>query len=151
MRFMIPLQLSKTRNTEVSFTPTQLTNRFGADDGLEPKEIASRRAIALQREMMRLPSGPDPEASVNKAANMSSHAGAEGPSLRKLVAILLILLLILIWAGLVATLSPWVGRLPVLVQAAFYLVMGIAWILPLKPLIRWSQTGGVRARASKKH
>ena len=114
------------------------------------KKPLSRRAIALQRQMMRIPP-PDPEASANEAANMSSHAGSEGPSLRKLVAILLISLLILIWAGLVATLSPWVGRLPVLVQAAFYLVMGIAWILPLKPLIRWSQTGGVRARASKKH
>ena len=67
------------------------------------------------------------------------------PSARKLAAIALILLLILIWAVLVATLSPWVGRLPVLVQAAFYLVVGIGWIAPLKPLIRWSQTGTLRA------
>ncbi|HVH38078.1 MAG TPA: DUF2842 domain-containing protein [Sphingomicrobium sp.] len=115
------------------------------------KKSLSRRPIALHRQMMRLPPGPDPETSANDAANVSPHAGSEGPSIRKLVAILLISLLILIWAGLVATLSPWVGRLPVLVQAAFYLVMGIAWILPLKPLIRWSQTSGVRARASKKH
>ena len=69
---------------------------------------------------------------------------SDQPSPRKLVAIALILLLILIWAGLVAALSPWVGRLPVLVQAAFYLVMGIGWIAPLKPLIRWSQTGSFR-------
>lgn len=70
------------------------------------------------------------------------------PSLRKLVTILLILLLISIWAGLVATFSPWVGQLPVLVQAAFYLVVGIAWILPLRPLIRWSQTGSFRDRSN---
>jgi len=63
------------------------------------------------------------------------------PSWRKGAGIALILLLILIWAVLVASLSPWVGQWPVLVQAAFYLVMGIAWIIPLKPLIRWSQTG----------
>ena len=69
------------------------------------------------------------------------------PSPRKLAAIALILLLILIWAGLVAALSPWVGRLPVLVQAAFYLVMGIGWIAPLKPLIRWSQTGSFRNKS----
>ena len=25
--------------------------------------------------------------------------------------------------------------------AAFYLVAGIAWILPLKPLLRWMETG----------
>lgn len=61
------------------------------------------------------------------------------PSARRGATIALILLLILLWAGLVAALSPWVGRWPVLVQAIFYLVMGIAWIIPLKPLIRWSQ------------
>ena len=64
---------------------------------------------------------------------------------RKLVAILLILLLITVWAALVASLAPFVGRWPVLVQAPFYLVMGLAWILPLRPLIRWSETGRWRA------
>jgi predicted membrane channel-forming protein YqfA (hemolysin III family) len=69
---------------------------------------------------------------------------SDQPSGRKLAAIALILLLILVWAGLVATLSPWVGRMPILVQALFYLFMGIAWIAPLRPLIRWSQTGSFR-------
>ena len=68
----------------------------------------------------------------------------EQPSGRRLAAIALILLLILIWAGLIATLAPWVGRLPILVQALFYLIVGIGWIAPLKPLIRWSQTGSFR-------
>ena len=68
------------------------------------------------------------------------------PSARRLAAIALILLLILVWAALVATLAPWVSRLPILVQALFYLIMGIAWIAPLKPLIRWSQTGSFRHR-----
>ena len=63
------------------------------------------------------------------------------PSTRKAAAIALILLLILIWAGLVASLAQVVGNWPVLVQALFYLVMGLAWIIPLKPLLRWSQTG----------
>jgi hypothetical protein len=71
-------------------------------------------------------------------------AQPDAPSPRKLAAIALILLLILIWAGFVATLSPWVGRLPVLVQAPFYLVVGLAWIIPLRPLIRWSQSGSFR-------
>ena len=76
---------------------------------------------------------------------LGSHVPTtDTPSARKLAAIALILLLILIWAGFVATVAPWVGRLPVLVQAAFYLVMGIAWIIPLRPLIRWSQTGSFR-------
>lgn len=63
------------------------------------------------------------------------------PSWRKLLGILIILLLILIWAALVASLAPVVGKWPVFVQGAFYLVMGIVWILPLKPLIRWTETG----------
>jgi hypothetical protein len=63
------------------------------------------------------------------------------PSTRKAAAIALILLLILIWTALVASLAQVVGKWPILVQALFYLVMGLAWILPLKPLLRWSQTG----------
>lgn len=63
------------------------------------------------------------------------------PSVRKLVGIGFILALIAIWAALVASLASWVGKWPVLVQAGFYLVMGIAWIIPLKPLIRWIETG----------
>ncbi len=63
------------------------------------------------------------------------------PSSRKLAGIAIILLLIGIWAALVASLAPIIGKLPILVQGAFYLVMGIVWIVPLKPLLRWSETG----------
>jgi len=63
------------------------------------------------------------------------------PSSRKLIGIAAILLLILIWAGFVASLAPLIGKWPILVQGAFYLVMGLVWILPLKPLIRWTETG----------
>ena len=63
------------------------------------------------------------------------------PSGRKLVGIMLILLLIVGWAAFVASLAPVVGAWPVLVQAPYYLIMGIAWIIPLKPLVRWIETG----------
>lgn len=63
------------------------------------------------------------------------------PSWRKLASIFAILLLILFWAVLVASLVGIVGEWPVLVQAPFYLFMGIAWILPLRPLVRWAETG----------
>jgi predicted membrane channel-forming protein YqfA (hemolysin III family) len=63
------------------------------------------------------------------------------PSWRKGAGILIILLLILIWAALVASVAPMVGKWPILVQAPFYLIMGIVWIIPLKPLIRWTETG----------
>jgi len=63
------------------------------------------------------------------------------PSSRKLAGIGLILLLIALWATFVASLAPFVGRWPVLVQAPYYLVMGLAWIVPLRPLVRWIESG----------
>lgn len=63
------------------------------------------------------------------------------PSWRRGAGIAAILLLIVVWAVIVASFSRMVGQWPVLVQALFYLVVGTAWIAPLKPLLRWSQTG----------
>ena len=63
------------------------------------------------------------------------------PSARKLAGIGLILLLIVFWAAFVASLAPFVGHWPILVQAPFYLAMGLAWIVPLKPLVRWIESG----------
>jgi predicted membrane channel-forming protein YqfA (hemolysin III family) len=67
------------------------------------------------------------------------------PSSRKLVGIAAILLLIAVWAAFVAALAPFVGRWPVLAQAPFYLIMGTVWIVPLKPVVRWIETGSFRA------
>lgn len=72
------------------------------------------------------------------------------PSWRRPAAIALILLLILVWAVLVASLAGTVGGWPVLVQALFYLIMGIVWIAPLRPLLRWSQTGRWRSGENSK-
>ena len=66
------------------------------------------------------------------------------PSLRKLAGIALILVLIALWATFVASLAPFVGHWPVIVQALFYLTMGLAWIVPLKPLVRWIESGNWR-------
>ncbi len=66
------------------------------------------------------------------------------PSWRKPAGILAILAIIVIWAVLVASLAGFVEEWPVLVQAAYYLVAGIVWILPLKPLLRWMETGRFR-------
>jgi hypothetical protein len=69
------------------------------------------------------------------------------PSSRKLVGIGAILLVIVLLMTFVAALARVVWRWPVLVQAAFYLFMGIVWILPLKPLVRWIETGSFRAKS----
>jgi uncharacterized membrane protein YuzA (DUF378 family) len=63
------------------------------------------------------------------------------PSWRKPAGIFAILGLIGIWAALVVSLSGIVGQWPVLLQAVFYLIAGIAWVFPLKPLLRWMETG----------
>ena len=75
---------------------------------------------------------------------------APEPSVRKLAGLALILLLIVVWAAFVASLARIVGGWPVLVQAPFYLIMGIVWIIPLKPLVRWIQTGSFRVTATPK-
>jgi predicted membrane channel-forming protein YqfA (hemolysin III family) len=66
------------------------------------------------------------------------------PSPRKLFGIALIMLLIVALAAFVASLARVVGAWPILIQAPFYLFMGIIWIIPLKPLVRWIQTGSFR-------
>lgn len=63
------------------------------------------------------------------------------PSWRKPAGVAAILLIIALWAALIVSLAPVVGRWPALAQAPFYLAAGIAWILPLKPLLRWIETG----------
>ncbi len=72
------------------------------------------------------------------------------PSPRTLAGIALILLLIVFWAGFVASLAPIVGRWPIIAQAPYYLFMGVAWIIPLKPLVRWMQTGSFSARGGSR-
>ncbi len=66
------------------------------------------------------------------------------PSWRKPVGVFAILVLIAIWVVAVASLAGSVGQWPVLVQGLFYLVAGIAWILPLKPVLQWIETGRFR-------
>jgi Protein of unknown function (DUF2842) len=68
------------------------------------------------------------------------------PSWRKPAGVFAILAIITVWAALVASLAAFVENWPVLLQGLFYLVAGIAWIAPLKPLLHWMETGRFRAR-----
>lgn len=63
------------------------------------------------------------------------------PNWRKPIGMLAILAIILVWAVLIASLSGIVGRWPWPAQLIFYLVAGIIWIAPLKPLLRWMECG----------
>ena len=63
------------------------------------------------------------------------------PRWRTGVGMILIVLLIGVWTVLAVSAAPLVAGAPMPVQFLFYAVAGLAWLLPLKPLIRWMHTG----------
>ncbi|MDB5695952.1 MAG: hypothetical protein JWN21_1495 [Sphingomonas bacterium] len=63
------------------------------------------------------------------------------PSWRKPAGALAIMVLIVVWCVLVASLSRTVGEWAWPFQLLFYLVAGTVWIAPLKPLLRWMELG----------
>lgn len=65
------------------------------------------------------------------------------PSWRKPVGMFAILGLILGWAVLVGSLSGLIGGLPMAAQVPVYLFLGLVWIwiLPLRRLLAWMETG----------
>jgi predicted membrane channel-forming protein YqfA (hemolysin III family) len=65
----------------------------------------------------------------------------EEPRPRPTAAVFMILGVILVWAALIASISDTVTRWPAFVQLLFYIAAGLVWILPLKPILRWSETG----------
>lgn len=67
------------------------------------------------------------------------------PSWRKPAGIALILAIVVLWSAMVVSQADRIGTLPELAQAAVYLIAGLAWIAPLKPLLRWMETGRLRA------
>lgn len=67
------------------------------------------------------------------------------PSWRKPVGMLAILAIIALWAGLIASFSVQIARWPTIAQTIFYIVAGIIWIFPMRPLLVWMETGRFRA------
>lgn len=65
------------------------------------------------------------------------------PSWRRTAGAFLILVLIAVWAAIVVQVADPVGRLPALAQLVFYVFAGLAWIwiLPLRRILTWSETG----------
>ena len=63
------------------------------------------------------------------------------PTLRIPLGILALLVVLAAYALGVMSASPWIGRLPMLLQAVVYLVLGVAWILPLRRFLIWMETG----------
>jgi predicted membrane channel-forming protein YqfA (hemolysin III family) len=63
------------------------------------------------------------------------------PSWRQPFGIFLILLWIAGWSVLVASAAALIAAASGWLHIVYYLIAGLVWILPLKPLLRWMQTG----------
>ena len=63
------------------------------------------------------------------------------PTLRIPLGVLALLAALVLYALGVAWASQWIGLLPVWVQTIVYLVLGLAWLLPLRRFLIWMETG----------
>jgi hypothetical protein len=67
------------------------------------------------------------------------------PTWRKPAGMLAILVIILVWAVLIVSASEFIGQLHILLQSVIYLIAGVIWITPMRPLMIWMETGSFRA------
>jgi uncharacterized membrane protein YuzA (DUF378 family) len=69
------------------------------------------------------------------------------PRFRKLLGAFVMIAFVLVYALVamaVADSRP-MHEAPAIVQTLLYIVLGLAWVLPLMPLVRWMEGGGRRA------
>lgn len=77
---------------------------------------------------------------------LAPHRVPPEPSWRKPVGMIGMIVYIAVYALIISVLSDQILGTPTLVQVAFYLVAGIAWVAPLKPLFLWMNTGRWRTK-----
>ncbi|QMW23761.1 DUF2842 domain-containing protein [Sandaracinobacteroides saxicola] len=63
------------------------------------------------------------------------------PQLRRPFGIILLCLYLFAYVLGAAMLFTPIERLHVLLQLPIWLILGLAWLLPLKPFLRWMETG----------
>lgn len=71
------------------------------------------------------------------------------PSWRKPVGVLALLVYLIVYAVIVASFGTALDTVPTAIKVLAYLVAGLAWVLPLKPLFIWMNTGSWTARRDK--
>ena len=57
------------------------------------------------------------------------------PTWRKPAGMLAILMIILVWSGIILSASDFIGTLKIAIQSIIYLISGVIWIAPMRPLI----------------
>jgi len=68
----------------------------------------------------------------------------EKPSLRKPFGVLLLIAFLALYVAVATKVAAPVLKLPALAQAPVWLLLGILWVPPLFPLMRWIETGRFR-------
>ncbi len=68
------------------------------------------------------------------------------PSWRKPVGVLALLVYLIVYAMIVTSFGAALETLPTALKVLAYLVAGLAWVVPLKPLFVWMNTGRWRAK-----
>lgn len=63
------------------------------------------------------------------------------PTWRKPIGIIGMLVYMTVYALVISQFADALANLPQLVMALFYLVAGVVWVLPLRPLFLWMNTG----------
>ena len=67
------------------------------------------------------------------------------PTWRKPAGMLAIILIILLWSVIIVSASDFIGAQNIAIQSIIYLVAGVIWIAPMRPLMIWMETGSFRA------
>jgi predicted membrane channel-forming protein YqfA (hemolysin III family) len=73
------------------------------------------------------------------------HNPPASPNWRAPVGVIVMLIFILIWSGIVVSLMDWISDLNFWLQLPIYIIAGIVWIFPIKPLLLWINTGKFRS------
>lgn len=63
------------------------------------------------------------------------------PALKKLLGLVALMVGLLVYALLAMRLAVAVLPENLIVQTIFYVIAGVAWVLPARPLVRWMQSG----------
>jgi len=78
--------------------------------------------------------------------SLAPHRIPPEPTWRKPAGMIGMIVYIAIYALIISVLSDQILGAPQYVQVAFYLVAGLVWVVPLKPLFLWMNTGRWRMK-----